>query len=370
LLSASVLRYNTNMGFLRGLGRWLISLGIGLLLAAWITGSVLQASVLNRDMVKHWLATSGVYDNALKSFFMLETNQGLATGEDIQKAFDATFPPSYLRQQTETVLDATYDWIDGKSSNISFTIAIKDKREAFRDNLIKQVEPRVAALPACPTRINPNTNNPTCIPQGVNARDFAAQILQLDDDSDFLNVPITPQSLAGSGFQAPEVPQLPGIVGAVRSSLLVLPIVLLVFGAFYVLLSDSKLRGLGIIGRRVFFQGLLVVAGGVLVWTAGPTIDIAAATQGNDTQQLALAQNIINPVVRTILPDVGRLFALFGGIVTAAGGAAWLVAFIIRRKYAHITQFSPKTSQQRLNPQAAPGQDTQEVPPTPPKPQR
>jgi hypothetical protein len=364
LLSATVLRYNTCMNFLRGLGRWLVSLAIGLLLAGWITSAVMQASLLNRDTVKGWLATSGVYDNALKSFFTLESNQGLATSADIQKAFDATFPPSYVKQQTEVALDATYDWIDGKKTGVSFSIPVKDRREAFRANLIKQIEPRVAALPACPTRVNPSVTNPTCIPQGMNASDFTTQSLRLNDESDFLNAPITPQSLSMSGVQPPNLSQLPAIASAVRTAVFALPAAVIVLGICYVLLSDSKLRGLGVVGRRVFWQGLLVLTGGMIIWFGSTSINLVGATEGGDAQQMAIAQNILNPIVRTILPDAGRLFALFGGIVAAAGGAAWLASFIIRRKYTHVTQFSPGAA----HPAHTPGEPQTPADPTRPAP--
>jgi hypothetical protein len=330
------------MGFLRGAGRWLLSLLVAAMVTAWIGASVMQATLLNRQVVKSWLASSGMYDKALRSLFNLESNQDVATKEDMQNAFDTTFPPNYIKQQTETVLDATYDWIDGKKPNISFSIPIKDKRDEFTANLIKQVQPRIAALPQCPSHSSPNTTKPTCIPQGTKADDFTKQLLNISSDDSFLAQPITPQSLVQSGQQVPNIPALPMYASYIRTLTLALPAGILLCAAAYVLLTDSKLKGLAIISRRTFFHALLIAVAGGLLWWFGSSLDLGAASQGADLQQILVIKNILNPVLRDVLPDVGRTIILYSGIVAAAGGIGWLASFIARRQLVRVTQFSPK----------------------------
>jgi hypothetical protein len=60
---------------------------------------------------------------------------------------------------------------------------------------------------------------------------------------------------------------------------------------------------------------------------------------------MAIAANILNPFIQIVLPDVGRVFVLFGGIVAVIGALAWIAAFIIRRKYTKITPFAPKAQE-------------------------
>ncbi|HKX73698.1 MAG TPA: hypothetical protein VJM32_06775 [Candidatus Saccharimonadales bacterium] len=353
------------MNILRGLSRWLLAIAVGLVLAAWVSVSVLQATLLNRDTVKGWLATSGAYDDGLKPFAIIESNQGLATSQDMQAALEQTFPANYLKTQTERAIDATFDWIEGKKTSITFSIPVQERREEFRNNLVLIVTPRLAQLPACPTRVNPNTSNPTCIPQGMSAASFADQSLQLVEGSGFLDGPLTQNTLKEVGIELPEMPYLPAAASAMRTASVVLPILAVLMGIGYVLLCDSKLKGLSVIGRRVFFQGLLITIGGGLLWFFGAKLDLSAAAQAGDAQQAAMVVNIINPLVQTVFPGVGLAFAMFGGMITAVGGATWLAGFFARRKYTKVTPFTPGPK-----PPAAPTQppSPEQPPATPPSP--
>lgn len=329
------------MNFARGIGRWLLAIAIGFSIAAWISVWVLQSTLLSRDTVKGWLASSGVYDNSFKPFANIDIKEGIAKKEDFMQALEQTFQPGYVRTQTEKALDATYDWIDGKSGTISFSIPVADRREEFRNNLVKVVTPRLAQLPACPTRVNPNTNNPTCIPQGMNAASFADQSLRFADNSTFLNAPITQDSLKDAGFAFPDMSYLPSVAAAARTATVALPIAIIIMGAGYVLLSESKLRGLTVIGRRVLLQGAIVALGGGLLAAFGSSIDLSAAAEAGDAQQATMVAAVINPLVKIIMPSLGQAFLAAGAVVAATGGVAWLVAFIIRRNYTKVTQFTP-----------------------------
>jgi hypothetical protein len=329
---------------------------------------------LNRQVVKSWLANSGVYEKALRSFFTLDSNQGIATKEDIQKAFDVTFPPSYIQQQTNVILDATYDWIDGKQPAIVFSIPIKEKRDAFTANLTSQIEPRIAALPQCTTRTSPATDVPTCLPQGVKASDYTSQLLRLSDSDDFLAKPITPQLLAQSGQPLPNISALPTYANYIRTLTAALPVGILLCAAAYVLLSDSKLRGLAMVSRRTFFHGLFVAVAGGLLWWFGASLDLGVTSQGADAQQIAVVKNILNPLMRHVLPDLGRAIILYSGIVTLVGGIGWLTAFIFRRRLTRVAQFSPKPIAPAAPPQTPPAPQPEPTqlpkPQEPPKPPR
>lgn len=343
------------MNIFRGIGRWLLAVAVATMIGIWISASVLQATILNRDTTKRWLAESGIYDSFVSSYFKSQTPTGtFVTNDDINKAFTATFPAGYVKQQSETALDALYDWIDGKAKTVSYSLPVNEKRQEFVDNLVKQVEPRIAALPQCTTRISPNTKNPTCIPQGITAADFTANLIKLDDSDPLLKNPLTPQTITDavrtSGSTLPDMPYLPMAAQLARQAAFILPVLILLAGAAYVLLNDDKIRGLGLIGRRAFFQGFIVVIAGAFLWVAGTNLDLTTAAQDSDAQQLAIISNILNPFVQNVLPDVGRAFALFGGITAAVGAAAWIAAFIIRRKYTKVTPFRPVSTPQTTPP--------------------
>jgi hypothetical protein len=136
------------------------------------------------------------------------------------------------------------------------------------------------------------------------------------------------------------MPYLPMAAQLARQAALILPILILLAGAAYVLLHDDKIRGLSLIGRRVFFQGVIIVLGGAFLWVVGTNLDLTTTAQDNDAQQLAIISNIVNPFVQNVLPDVGTAFALFGGAAAVIGTIAWVAAVVIRRKYTKVTPFT------------------------------
>lgn len=315
------------MNILRGVSRWLLAAIISLSLAAWFTVGVLLSTVFDANALKGWAASSGIYDKVLSQAITVSAGQGAASKEDLQKALDATFTPGYLKQNSELMFDATYDWINGKAQNIEFTIPVKEKRAEYSANLQKILEAKFAGLPQCATRIPPSAENPTCIPQGLTAQKLAQQASQIPESSDFLRESFTPESFNKQFVNIPEFPSLPQVVSTMRTLSVVLPIVVVLCAGLYVLVSDGKLRGLGRVGRQICLQGAIFTVLGGIMWYFGPTADISAV-QNVDANQFSL----INPLFQKAIADVGRVIVLFGSPVAVIGGGAWLAAFLIRRK--------------------------------------
>lgn len=332
LLSApDELRYNKPMNILRGTGRLVLSLAVAMMLTAWIGAGVLQATVFNREAVQGWLRESGAYGSVVNSFVQLRDDQPhpLLQLQNIKTALNETFPATYVQQQSEKAINATYDWIEGKEPTIAFIIPVNEKQETFKANMIKQVEAKLATLPPCPTRVNPNPENPTCIPQGMNAADFAARLTPdlITEGGKFLDKPITPQLVGqnidlGKGSSA----WLPQAYSTTKLLTIILPIGILLAAAAYVFLSEPRLKGLSTISRRIALNGLLLLAGGVIMAQLGSNYDFNGLLQDSDMGA------IINPLFHQVVPSIGRTLAAMGGAVMAVGGISWVVALYLRRR--------------------------------------
>lgn len=316
---------------LQGIGRWLCAFLMSAALSTWILVATLQVTILNRDVTKSWLATSGVYNQALGNLVRVSTNNSsdLVTDVVTQNALNQTFPASYIQQNTNKVVDATYDWLEGKTSAINFTIPVQEKAAEFSHNLAAQLEPVLAKLPPCGTFTAQNTNSVTCLPKGVSAADYAAQLTQPANSGDFLNSPVT-QNNFGQG--APQYAALPAAVQWSHTLFWALPIVWLVLGALYVLLSKDKLAGLGRIGRQATINASITLVGGLLLWYASTSVDLTATLAQGDAEQTTIVQSVINPLARAILPDVSKALSMFSAIVVAIGGALWLGTYLWRRR--------------------------------------
>src|SRR5690349_5829542 len=98
------------MNIFKGMSRWLCAFLMSAALSAWILVATLQVTILNRDVVKSWLATSGVYNQALGNLVQVSTNNSgtdtLITGTVLQNTLNKTFPASYIQQNTNKVIDA------------------------------------------------------------------------------------------------------------------------------------------------------------------------------------------------------------------------------------------------------------------------
>lgn len=320
------------MGFLRGTGRIILYAAVGLMVTFWIFATVAQATILNRQVVKRWFATSGAYQNLITSAVNLQPMQGFVNQKDIKGALKTTYAPDYVQKQTESAIDATYDWIDGKTPNINFSIPVQEKRNDFIANLQKELLPRIQALPACTSSSPVSSVTPTCLPPGVSPQDIAKQYSQLSDSSDFLNKPISPESMAQTG-QAPtnNLSYIPKFASFIRTSVYILPFLAVLCGAGYAFLTNDKLFGTISIGRRLFFQGIILTIAGIGLWYLGTQIDVTGTADGDVAQQ-TLVKGLVNPILQHVVPDIGIALAIFSSLVAILGASTWIGAHIARQK--------------------------------------
>lgn len=309
--------------------RWLLALGIGAALGMWIFAATVNATFANREVVKGWIADSGAYAKVLENgdkFIRTDETQtnGIVTPEVIKQAFAKTYDANYLQQSTNTVIDATYDWMDGSAQAIEFSIPVQEKSAEFNQNLMDLIMPKLLALPQCTGRI-PTTTTITCLPPGVEPIDYAEQLTQ----QQFIKDPITHETLKETVRDVPRSDLLPQAVALIHTLMWALPLIGIIFAALYVLASPDKLRGIIHVARQLTISASITLIGGLFIWFASSSVNLAT---GTDAQELAVANAVVNPLARTILPDVGIALSLYSGLVVAIAGATWLGVAIWRHK--------------------------------------
>jgi hypothetical protein len=286
--------------------------------------------------VKQWLASSGVYQHALdNSLHVIADDKNdsslmdLTTSTTLQQALGKTFDSAYIKDHANKVIDATYDWIEGKTQAITFTIPVQEKSADFSANLAAEIKPKLELLPPCSSRIgNLNSNQISCIPIGVNIDDYAKQLAQPSRDNGFLSTPLTQETLRGN---SPQLSFLPILAQLMHVLIWALPAAIGICGILFVLASNNKLVGLGNLGRQLTINAGLIFAVGLVTWYLGTTLDLSGAQQ-NDEQNQAIIDSIVNPLARTIIPDIARALSLFSGSAMLIGVVLWLGSFMLRRK--------------------------------------
>lgn len=317
--------------------RWILAIGISAALSLWIFLAATNATLANRDVVKSWLASSGIYENVFKSGALQikpDASQAgtIVTQEVVQEAFIKTFDAPYLQESTDIVIDATYDWLDGSAQAIEFSIPIEAKSGEFNQNLISLILPKLQALPQCTSRIQTtDPNKITCITPGVEPIDYAEQLTQLPSETGFLSEPLTHDHFKDT---VPHQEWLPVAMEWLRILLWGLPLTAIIMAAIYILASPDKIRGLSHVARRLTIGAALALTGGLFMWIAGSSINLATASANE--QQAAVANALVNPIARTVLPGVGMAVSLYSGIVVAIAGTTWLgIAIWLHKRNAH-----------------------------------
>lgn len=322
------------MDIIRSIARSLCAIGLGLTIGAWIIIATVNETALNRGVTKQWLAQSGIYNTDLGSIAQIQTTSGENTSEitsqALSEALKTTFPPDYIKQGSETVLDGVYDWLDGKQQAITFAIPVQEKAEEFKTNLANALAPKLEGLPPCASRLGNTTSDPTCIPIGLNAQDYARQLANNANGS-FFKEPLTAQSF-GQPAHTSQIDLLLQAAQMARTSALVLPFAALLFAGLFILLSRDRLQGTLQIGRQLVISSIFLLAGGLIMWYVGNTVDIGANT---DASSKNLITNIINPLAHTIIPGIGSALSLFSGAVMAVGVVIWVTAHTLIRKRPH-----------------------------------
>lgn len=325
------------MNIVRRVARWVLGFFMGLAVSLWIFLATANVTIGNRDVVKGWLAQSDVYSSALPALLRVapttDADSSLISPDILQKALVKTFDAGYLQQKTNTVINATYDWVEGKTKALTFSIPVQEQTAVFGANLADLITPKLQALPTCTSKIgNTDLNHVTCIPSGTTAAEYAKQLTKTSDDKNFLREPITEQTFASG---APKLTWLPQAYGTFKAALIALPVAALVMAGLYVLAAQDKLRGLGHIGQQLTFSAGVTLVGGLVLWYASTSVDLSAAIDAGDDQQRAAVVAVVNPLARAFLPSISQALSLYSGIVVAIGGSLWLGSFLWRRQLAN-----------------------------------
>lgn len=334
------------MEILRTTALWVCRIVFSLCLGAWILVACMQATVLDRQTAKHWLADSHVFDNGF--ILQVETAEAsagasLVTPEMAKTALNQTFDGAYVKTSANVMIDATYDWLEGKADAIRFSIPVQEKADEFAKNMQALIEPELAALPACTSRLsNADSDQITCLPRGVTAADFAAQITRLSKDSDFLKAPLTQDTVKDiSEANFSDLDELPAGVQSAHILFWSLPVVLLLLAGAFVLISRDRLTGLKEMGKQLVFSTVIPLLTGLVLWLGTSALDLSNLVDNTNPAEMATAASILNGLAHIILPDIGQTMSLFAGLVMALGVTIWVGVAFWRKKQPKTLQHAP-----------------------------
>ncbi len=337
------------MIFLRWISRALLLVLIAIGAVSWVTVATLQATILNRHEVKRWLSDSGGYTHIVSNLVHLD--QAVSAGKvldesTLQQALQQTLTPDFVQQSAETAIDSTYDWLEGKAEDITFSIPLSQERTAFIANLQAALLPKLSSLPKCSSSLTISAGDVTCIPQGKTATQLAQQMAEqsVGGSSDFLTAPITPADVS----KALDIPTdnpfgwLQGITKLVPTLVVALPILTLLCAAGYVLLSTEKLKNISIVAKYILCNIVLLTITGIALWYFGGQLNFG------DTP---IVSDVVVPIAKQTSASIGMWLTLYSGIVCVICIAVWIaIAVIEHRKKQTGLALPPRQPEQHLPP--------------------
>jgi hypothetical protein len=331
----------------------------------------LQATIMNRSVVKNWISENNIYDGKLITALVQTSSANSpqsdtppssinVSPETIKSAMVATFTPDFVQTHTEAVIDSAYDWIEGKSPEFRFSIPVDQKRATFIQQLSKSLEPQVTMLPVCGSaRI---AQNIACRPPNLTVEQFAVQITtQSLSASDTFATPLTnesfSQAIQNDTPQSSSSPlnQLPLLRAATDVLFVILPVIAILSALIVVFatLAGHRLAASTRLARRIFFSMLL---------TFIPAFIILFILKDNDfgLANLFGAQigELVVPLIKTIIIDIAYKLAIFSGIAGLLAAITWIGLYVQQQRLSkNIASASPPHLQTVL-PQQSPAQGT------------
>ncbi len=335
------------MKIFQSIARWLCAFLVSVVLSIWIIAATINFTIADRSVVESWVSKSGVYDSVLSTINVSTTSTDssgtIITNSDVQQALNETFDAAYIEDNTNTAIDAFYNWLDGKTTEVSFAIDVQDYSDAFVNNLTDIVQAKLEALPQCT-----GTNTyPSCLPSTTTAESYAKQIAKLSNNSSFLSEPITQDSLSQT---FPALTWLPFAVQLVKTLTIVLPIALLALAGLYIVLSQDKMRGLSYIGKQFTFGSVAFLIGGIAAWMLS---GLAGFTSSESNQQII--NLIVNPLIKVVLASFGQILTILSGAVVLVGVLIWILATVlIKKRSGRSKSERPATPRQDSSSQTSP----------------
>lgn len=212
------------MGILRKLGVAFSTWLLGSVLFLLVTTVAINRLVTQSETVKGALNDSGIYDTLVDNVLDQSEEAGdpqeasrlPLEREEVRAVTKEVFSPELLRSSSETVIDGTYRWLEGKSDKPDLRLDFTSTKADIATKLNSYLRGRVATLPACTNSAQLSASMDlftiTCKPPGVNLEPEINRITQEFSTSDnFLPDPVITAddlTLNANGQKVPAYQQL------------------------------------------------------------------------------------------------------------------------------------------------------------------
>lgn len=332
---------------------FLISLVFGFFLFMLVTSASLSLTIGKPGTLKRWLSSSGIYgkvvpavleESAKASKEPSDTSSISLSDPNIQKIAENVFTPTFIQQSSESAIDGTYTWLEGKTDKPQFNINVADAKAKFANGVGDYLRTRAASLPACktiPTQFD--VLNATCIPRGLNVNsEIDKTVKDILNNKDFLPDPAVTADSIKTKEDGQEKPlyqtnnKLPQAYKWLHIAPYILGVLVLLAGVGIIMLNEHHRKGLQKVMVSLFTTGGLLL---LYTWLLSYGFSKAQTqlTKDHDgTKVTALKESAID-AVKLAQHDINRIVIIFGLVFIAIGLGLGVYLLLTRGK-------APKTS--------------------------
>jgi hypothetical protein len=328
------------------------ALALGLAVNIILLVSVLNATLLDRNQIKGLFNQTGMHEHLIDNFIAPQIRQSFAadpqtkilTADMMVDSLNQSLPPAFVKAQTEKVIDSSYDWLNGKTDRVQFTIPLEQPANQFYATIRSRLVANLKALPPCRTAnvSYDQITSATCLPRSIAAETAADQIVgQIKTEGQLFAPALTEQTFAPPTGQQDNTNTIAAIPMAVHwlywLHILAWPLAAAaIAGIIY--LNQPRIKGIRTIGFRILLPGFVYVLIGYLALRRGGSLQTAILIP--DTAHTPIP-TILDPLLHIFLPALGRAMVLFGGITTAIGTALVITFIVLAHKQKKASVQTP-----------------------------
>jgi hypothetical protein len=298
--------------------------------------------------VKKILNDSGIYKTTVSSLLDQKKSDGTPqtiniNGQEVAlndpvlvNAANQAFPPEFVQQNVEQVIDSFNAWLNGETTTLEFKVDLTTAKADFAKDVATGLQTRLTGLPACTdgtTAATFNAFTATCIPKGMTPAQAATSVqTSLNSSQDFLKDPVfTPSNLKDETgqpiFQGVKANNGRSDFNRIKSSPIVLALLALASALAVFFLSSTRRRGMRRVGIILVLAAAFILALTALINSG---INRAAVSKTENATTQALQESAIK-AGKSFAQDLNRIYYPLGGTYMALGVILIVGSFFIKK---------------------------------------
>ncbi len=291
--------------------------------------------------IKKILSDSGIYTSVVSG--LLDQSKHVSNGGKdvslsdpvVRDAAEKTFSPQFIQKNTETVIDSTYRWLDGKTPLPDFQIDLTPVKADFATNVAQGLADKLAKLPACTGAVDLSSfdaQTAACLPRGVNPTSEVASVKNdILSGKGFLDHPvITADSIkskaGGPSVFADKLKKAPDSYQKAKKTPAALMALTALLAVAIIFISTSRRKGIRRVGITMLSVGIFML---VFAWGVNKAINqklIPSIKFDN-----VVLQDKVKTLVKDATKEIDKTYWQFGIGYTVIGAGAIAGAMFIKR---------------------------------------